>query len=122
MPEPRRSGSAMARVAMARPTETHPKSAGAGPGTATRGSASPRHRVVNSARPESTGMQASSDGYAPRMATLQDVDRIMGELPEVAEGEHHGHPTWAVRDKGIAWLRPFSKADLKRFGDQAPPV
>ena len=46
----------------------------------------------------------------------------MGELPEVAEGEHHGHTTWSVRGKGIAWLRPFSKADIKRFGDQAPPA
>jgi hypothetical protein len=56
------------------------------------------------------------------MATIQDVDRIMGELPEVAEGEHHGHTTWGLRDKGIAWLRPFSKADLKRFGDQPRPA
>lgn len=46
----------------------------------------------------------------------------MGELPEVAEGEHHGHTTWSVRGKGIAWLRPFSKADLKRFGDETPPA
>jgi hypothetical protein len=56
------------------------------------------------------------------MATLQDVDRIMGELPEVAEGEHHGHTTWSVREKGVAWLRPFSAADLKRFGDRTPPA
>jgi len=56
------------------------------------------------------------------MATIQDVDRIMGELPEVAEGEHHGHTTWGLRDKGIAWLRPFSKADLTRFGDETPPA
>src|SRR4051794_29667886 len=56
------------------------------------------------------------------MATLDDVARIMGELPEVEEGEHHGHPTWSVRGKGIAWLRPFSKADVKRFGDQEPPA
>jgi hypothetical protein len=56
------------------------------------------------------------------MVTLREVDRIMGELPEVAEGEHHGHTTWSVRGKGIAWLRPFSKADLKRFGDQTPPA
>ena len=56
------------------------------------------------------------------MATLEDVDRIMGELPEVTEGEHHGHATWSVRGKGIAWLRSFSKADLKRFGDQTPPA
>ena len=54
------------------------------------------------------------------MATLDDVASIMAELPEVAEGEHHGHATWSVRGKGIAWLRPFSKADVKRFGDQTP--
>ena len=46
----------------------------------------------------------------------------MSELPEVADGEHHGHATWSVRGNGFAWLRPFSKADLKRFGDQAPPA
>ena len=56
------------------------------------------------------------------MATLGDVYRIMGELPEVAEGEHHGHATWSVCGTGIAWLRSFSKADLKRFGDKATPV
>ena len=46
----------------------------------------------------------------------------MRELPEVDEGEHHGHATWSVRGKGIAWLRPYSKADLKRFGDEVPPA
>jgi hypothetical protein len=46
----------------------------------------------------------------------------MGDLPEVAEGEHHGHTTWSLHDKGIARLRPFSKADLKRFGDKTPPA
>lgn len=56
------------------------------------------------------------------MATLQDIARIIGELPEVTEGERYGHPTWSVRGKSIAWLRQFSKADLKRFGDQTPPA
>jgi hypothetical protein len=60
--------------------------------------------------------------YARAMSTLEDLARIMGELPEVAEGEHHGHATWSVRGKGLAWLRSFSKADLKRFGDQTPPA
>ncbi|WP_328531254.1 hypothetical protein OG984_09045 [Nocardioides sp. NBC_00368] len=55
------------------------------------------------------------------MATLEDLTRIIGELPEVTEGERHGHPTWSVRGKSIAWLRQFSKADIKRFGDQTPP-
>jgi hypothetical protein len=56
------------------------------------------------------------------MATDADLARIMRELPEVDEGEHHGHATWSVRGKGIAWLRPYSKADLKRFGDETPPA
>ena len=60
--------------------------------------------------------------YAPSMATLLDLAEIMGELTEVTEGERHGHATWSVRGKGIAWLRPFSKADLKRFGRETPPA
>lgn len=56
------------------------------------------------------------------MATLEDLAQVLADLPEVTQGERHGHPTWSVRGKGFAWLRKFSKADIKRFGDQKPPA
>jgi hypothetical protein len=55
------------------------------------------------------------------MASIDDVAQLAAELPEVIEGESRGHRTWSVGGKAFAWERPFSKADLKRFGAETPP-
>ena len=55
------------------------------------------------------------------MATFDDVSALAAELPEVTEGERHGGRTWSVGGKVFAWERSFSKADIRRFGDQTPP-
>jgi hypothetical protein len=55
------------------------------------------------------------------MATLDDVARLALALPEVTEVERHDRRAWSVGGKTFAWERRYSKADLKRFGDETPP-
>jgi hypothetical protein len=54
--------------------------------------------------------------------TLEDVDAVARNLSGVTVGMKWGNRTWMVNDKGFAWQRPFSKADLKRFGAETPPA
>ena len=56
-------------------------------------------------------------------ATYEEVAEIARRFPEAVEGERHGSRTWFVNRKAFAWERGFSKADLRRFGEQgvSPP-
>jgi len=56
------------------------------------------------------------------VANIDDVADLATQLPEVTDGERHGNRTWSVAGKAFAWERPFSKADIRRFGDEAPPA
>ena len=54
-------------------------------------------------------------------ATLDDVAAIVATLPGASEGERHGGRTWLVNGKVFAWERGYSKADVKRAGDEPLP-
>lgn len=56
------------------------------------------------------------------MVTVDEVDELARSLPDVTVGARWNNRTWLVGDKGFAWERPFSKADIKRFGDAPVPA
>jgi len=55
------------------------------------------------------------------MVSFEDVGALVSGLPEVTEGVRHGNRTWLVRGKCFVWERPFSKADIRRFGTGEVP-
>ncbi|MBV9119660.1 MAG: hypothetical protein JOZ39_03050, partial [Chloroflexi bacterium] len=57
-----------------------------------------------------------------RIVTYEDVESIIDGLPGVTVGARWRNRTWFVGKTGFAWERPFSKADITRFGDQTPPA
>jgi hypothetical protein len=54
--------------------------------------------------------------------TFVAVEAFLNELPGVTVAMKWRNRTWMVGNKFFAWQRPFSKADLKRFGDETPPA
>jgi hypothetical protein len=64
---------------------------------------------------------AAQGGSVAGVVSVDEAARLALELPEVSEGERHGNRSWSVAGKAFAWERPFSKADIRRFGDAGPP-
>jgi hypothetical protein len=56
------------------------------------------------------------------MATYDDIARLALALPETTEGSSRGWRVWKVADRQFVWERPFTKADLRRFGDDPVPA
>lgn len=55
------------------------------------------------------------------MVTVDEVAAWAMALPEVTEGSSYGHRAWSVGKHGFAWVRPLSKADVKRFRGEPVP-
>ncbi|SKC78168.1 MmcQ/YjbR family DNA-binding protein [Krasilnikoviella flava] len=55
------------------------------------------------------------------MVTLDDAARAAAALPDVTETTTFRNRAWAVSGRVFTWVRPFSKADLRRFGDDPVP-
>jgi hypothetical protein len=55
------------------------------------------------------------------MVSIDETATMALSLPDVVQGERNGNLSWSVAGKTFAWQRPFSKADVRRFGDAAPP-
>jgi hypothetical protein len=56
------------------------------------------------------------------MVSVDQAAQMALDLPGVTEGQRHGNRTWFVAGKAFAWERPFSKMDIRRFGDTSPPA
>ncbi len=50
------------------------------------------------------------------------MERIIASLAGTTEGTRWGNRTWLVNGRAYAWVRPFSKADVKRFGADPVPA
>ena len=54
------------------------------------------------------------------MASWEDVAKIAGALPEVAEEPSYGERGWKVRKKTFAWERPLRAKEVEHLGGFEP--
>src|SRR5688572_15448095 len=81
------------------------------------------HGTVACAPTPASGLHVEAgrqNRVARTMVSIDEAARMAMALPDVTTGTWHGNRTWLVGRTAFAWQRPFSKADLRRFG--ATPV
>jgi hypothetical protein len=54
--------------------------------------------------------------------TMNEVEALIAELPEVEETTKWHRRTWVVRGKSFAWERPLGKTDTQRLRDAGADV
>jgi hypothetical protein len=79
-------------------------------------------RQVSERTTGSRGSRHRGRRYGRCVVSLEDAARMATGLPHVEEGERHGTRAWSVAGRVFAWERSFSKADIKRFGDELVPA
>ena len=67
-------------------------------------------------------MRADVARYRRGMVTIGDVAAMATALPGVTEGSTYSNRSWNVGKRHFVWDRPFSKADIKRFGGDPVPA
>ena len=55
------------------------------------------------------------------MVSLDRASELALGLPGAEEVDRRGQRTWKLGEKTFAWERAFSKADIRRFGDEPIP-
>lgn len=55
------------------------------------------------------------------MVILDVAAKLAMAMPDATEGARHGARTFFAEKKAFMWERLFSKADIRRFGNETPP-
>lgn len=56
------------------------------------------------------------------MISIAQAEEMITSLPDTTEGLRYGRRTWFVGGSQFAWVRPLTKADIRRLGNGPMPT
>ncbi|MFM8602311.1 MAG: hypothetical protein ACKODP_09570 [Actinomycetota bacterium] len=56
------------------------------------------------------------------MPSLGETERFIASMPGATEGSRYGRRTWFVGGTQFAWVRPLTKADIRRLNGAPVPA